>query len=584
MDGMDLELVGFFCDEATDLLIRWEALCLEIEKNPETSKFDELFRIAHNLKGSSRSVGLDTFGNFIHHVEDGITLLRTKKVTFKPQYAIELLKVQSFILNWVTELKNNPSIILDGTAIADAFLQTLNDASLIEAFNQSNNDVLSAAPVIAPEAPTPVIEVVEVVAETKMVSPPNPKVEKKQVVSKEATAQKTDETVRVSAQKIETLIEMMGELSIHQAVVFHTLQTSGYKNPQLFHSAYLGRKITRELYEKTLALRMVPVQPVFQRLERTVREMSRTLGKDVEVEMIGGEVELDKTVCEKIIEPLTHMVRNSIDHGVEMPEIRTQVGKAKNGKVKLTAVQESGSVTLLIEDDGKGLNPEKIRAKAELQGLVKPDDQLNDMETLALIFLPGFSTAEKVTEISGRGVGMDVVMRAVEALKGEIKIGSELGKGTRFQITLPTTLSIIDALVIKMNNVQYAVPVNAIDEIVNLREFGLEKNENMMKLNGHVIPVEDLSHALKIRSGNDHVSKSILVARIGQHRVAFKVDEVCEQQQIVVKKFSSGMGNVFGLAGGTILADGQPGLIVDLNNIAENYLRKIQPKEQEYAA
>ena len=577
MEGMDLELVGFFCDEALDLLNRWEALALELEKDPSTSKFDELFRIAHNLKGSSRSVGLDAFGNFIHHVEDGITLLKTGKIAFQPDFTIELLKVQAFIVQWVTEIKTSPTTVLNGSPISDAFMKALTDSSVT-----SDESVLTVPETVVTES------IEETVAEVKAVETAAPLKksvpENKKPTAGAMPAAAPDETVRVSAKKIELLIEMMGELSIHQAVVYHTLQGSGLKNGQMFHSAYLGRKITRELYEKTLALRMVPIQPVFQRLERTVREMARSLGKTVDVEMIGGEVELDKTVCEKIVEPLTHMVRNSVDHGVESPEAREQVGKPRTGNLKLTAVQESGSVTLLIEDDGKGLNPERIRAKAELQGLVKPDDQLDAMETLALIFLPGFSTAEKVTEISGRGVGMDVVMKTVESLKGEIKIGSELGKGTKFQITLPTTLSIIDALVIKLNGNQYAVPVNAIDEIVNLNEILVNKGEKMMKLGGHVIPVEDLSVTLKIRSNHQHETRSILVAKIGQRRVAFRVDEVCEQQQIVVKKFSSGMGNVFGLAGGTILADGQPGLIVDLNSIAESYLQKIQPTDQERVA
>ncbi len=578
MSDIDLELLGFFCDEATDLLTRWEALSMELEKSADTGKIDELFRLAHNLKGSSRSVGLQSFGNAIHKIEDGITLLKSGKVKFSGDVTLVLLKAQAFFQEWINEARNNPAAEKDPTAL----------------YAEYDRIMSGTAEVAAEHDETPIetyvensVQAEEPVAQTAAVIP----IKKETVQAPPPPAQKPsptagDETVRVSARKIEVLIEMMGELSIHQSVVFHGLQNANQsRSPQVIHSAYLGRKLTRELYEKTLALRMVPVQPVFQRLERTIKEMARTLGKEVEVEVSGGEVELDKTVCEKIVEPLTHMVRNSIDHGIESVEDRLKAGKPRAGKVKLKAVQDSGSVGLFIEDDGKGLNSEKILAKALSQGVITEQSKLDPMEVYALIFLPGFSTAEKVTDVSGRGVGMDVVMKTVESLRGDIKIGSELGKGTNFQITLPTTLSIIDALVIKVKDSIYAVPVSAIDEIVNVHDISIGRQDKMLQIGSHVIPVEDLSVTLRMRNQVDYEANAILVVRMGKQRIGFRVDEICEQQQLVVRKFAPGMANVFGLAGATILANGQPGLIVDLQFIAEHFLSQFtyQPMQEKAA-
>lgn len=328
---------------------------------------------------------------------------------------------------------------------------------------------------------------------------------------------------------------------------------------------------------------MYPVQPVFQRLDRNIRDIARSLNKEVEVEVLGGEVELDKTVCEKIVEPLTHMVRNSVDHGIEKPEDRKAVGKNPHGKVKLIATQETGAVLLIIEDDGRGLNEERILKKALENKIIQPDTKLSKQEIYALIFLPGFSTAEKVTDVSGRGVGMDVVMRTIEELQGKVTIASEQGKGTRFTISLPTTLSIIDALNITMDGLDYAVPVSAVDEIVDLEEYNITQTDQMFKLRDKVIPLQNISDYLTVGNKGKSSStecKSALVAKVGKHKVAFRVQRVNDQQQIVVRPLNDGMANVFGFSGSTILADGQPGLIIDLATILKTYIKNVQPQEK----
>jgi len=573
---MDLEILACFCDEAQDLLVRWEGLCLEMSRSQSPEQFDELFRLAHNLKGSSRVVGLESFGNLVHKVEDGITELKKGLVILNQPIIQQLLKAQDILSKWIVELKINPGHQVD-------YKDFLAEYSSVFAGQPHHVQAVSAQVEAKAEEKVQVFEQAEVQH--------NPVQSKSSSAGVPAPVQAAtpakvnlDETVRVSARKIEQLLEIMGELSIHQSVIFHSLGGIADSSSQLNHSSYLARKITRELYEKTLSLRMVPVQPVFQRLERSVRELAGSLDKLVDVEVNGGEVELDKTVCEKIVEPLTHMVRNSIDHGLETPEVRVQAGKDPVGKVKINAVQDSSGVHLWIEDDGKGLNQEKILSRAIANGIISPDTQLEPSEVFALIFLPGFSTAEKVTDVSGRGVGMDVVMRTVESLKGEIKIGSTPGKGTQFRISIPTTLSIIDSLIVSLKGIDYAVPVSAVDEIIHLNEFEYDENDRMIRIHNKVIPVYSLSDCLNSKGNGEKINhKSMLISKFANERVAFKVDRIVEQQQIVVRKFASGMEHVFGLAGGTILGNGQPGLIIDLKSLAEHFVLQVKPKAERAA-
>ncbi len=577
MSEIDQELLNCFCDEASDLLVKWEGICIKMEKASDEEKkpiFDELFRAAHNLKGSSRAVGLDAFGDFVHKIEDGISLLKSGESKATPDVIAALFSAQSMLLEWITSYKSGQEFSKDYKAF------------IVEYSAKFKGEKTTTK--TEPQAPK-----VEAISESAPKD--DHKVEQPKVVAtpKQATQEKTtkqaqpksnpDETVRVAARKLDQILEMVGELSIHQSVIWHSRQLFEGKNALVSHSAYLARKLTRELYEKALSLRMYPVQPVFQRLDRNIRDIARSLNKEVEVEVLGGEVELDKTVCEKIVEPLTHMVRNSVDHGIEKPEDRKAAGKNPHGKVRLIATQETGAVLLIIEDDGKGLNEERILKKALENGIIQADTKLSKQEIYALIFLPGFSTAEKVTDVSGRGVGMDVVMRTIEELQGKVTIASEAGKGTRFTISLPTTLSIIDALIISMDGLDYAVPVSAVDEIVDLEEYNIQTNDQMFKLRDKVIPLQNISDYLTVGNKSQSAKtecKSALVAKVGKQKVAFRVQRVIDQQQIVVRPLNDGMANVFGFSGSTILADGQPGLIIDLATILKTYIKNVQPQEK----
>lgn len=550
---LDLELVNCFVEEATDLLATWEGVCLKLEKGATADDLNSLFRCAHNLKGSSRSVGLEAFGAFVHKIEDGISILKEDPSRVTKPVLLLLLKAQAMLLQWIGEVRTNPTFALSYESFVAEYQEGLSGSAPAEATESKPNSDQAHA-----QSSSPVVE-------------------------KKPTTQATngipDETLRVSAKKLDQILEMVGELSIHQSIIWHGRQEQENESAALAHSFYLSRKITKDLYERALSLRMYPVQPIFQRLERSIREISIELGKNVEIETIGGDVELDKAVYDKIVEPLTHMVRNSVDHGLETNEQRIQSGKTTAGKVRIIAAQESGSVTLTIEDDGRGLNPEKILQKAKSNEIWNGSSELTKAEILALIFLPGFSTAEKVTAVSGRGVGMDVVMRTIESLSGHISIDSEVGRGTRFIITIPTSLSIIDALIVGLGQIEYALPVSSIDEVLNFSDLGLDSSAKAFNLRGNVLPIEPLTNYLSPESSEPFKPSTLLITHSGNRRLAYAVGKVTGPQQIVVRKLVGSMASAFGFSGGTILSDGKPGLIIDLPQISSAYLKNFQKLE-----
>ncbi len=595
--SMDPELLQCFIEESADLLTQWEAICLELEKAPSSDKWDALFRVAHNIKGTSRSVGLDDVGAFVHRVEDGITLAKQNKIVPDSGYYRALFAAQKELIDWVTAAQANPQVPFAPSDFEHHFRALLGQSTPEPTAVNEKTDVALLTP--TETVATPVLESVQnspqhVPNEIKPVgnsafSEPLPSgLVGKTAPAPASTATPTatpipDETIRVSARKLDALIQMVGEISIQQNVAAHRSHTSTSSHQD--QAQYLLKKMTRDLYEKALSLRMQTVQPIFQRLDRTIRDISSTLNKQVNVSLDGSEVELDKTVCEKIIEPLTHMVRNSIDHGIESPEIRESSGKSRTGNIQIRAVQDTSSVSLIIEDDGKGLDPKKIRDKALERGLIKENTPLNPSEVFALIFLPGFSTAEKVTDVSGRGVGMDVVMRAIDSLRGEIQIASEVGKGTRFTITLPLSLTLIDAILIGVQGVEYAIPLDSIHEVVDLTSEHRDQS-TMIHFNDRVIPRVQLYKYLKTHTKDQmlgHRAKKLLITRANNGMVAFEVDSVGEKQQIVARNLSQNIRETQGISGGTILSNGDPGLIVNIDQIARLYLAQNQSNYQEAA-
>ncbi len=375
-----------------------------------------------------------------------------------------------------------------------------------------------------------------------------------------------NETVRVDRNRLDMLINQIGELVIGASMVEQdVLSLTDSMAPESLSA--LG-KIVRDLQEMSLGLRMVPIASAFQKMQRVLRDLSKKLNKQIEFITEGDDTELDKTVVDQISDPLIHMVRNSIDHGIESSEDRIAAGKSPVGKITLRAYQQGGNIYIQLSDDGRGLDRNRIRQKAIERGLVQPEDVLTDTEICNLIFKPGFSTAEKITDVSGRGVGMDVVRKNVEALQGSVTVASEFGKGSTVTVRLPLTLAILDGLLVRLTQEVYVIPLLSVVESIAIESSALKnvvRVGEVIQLRGEVVPVLRLHHLLHINEQEENNQQILLVIVEDQgRRFALRVDELLGQQQVVIKNLETNFRKVPGVAGATILGDGRVALILDL--------------------
>lgn len=380
------------------------------------------------------------------------------------------------------------------------------------------------------------------------------------------------EAVKVDAIRLDLLVDTIGELVIAESMVSQAMQKSAATSTEM--TRHLGQldKITRELQEMGTSLRMVPIRSTFQKMARLVRDLAKKSGKQVEFLSVGEDTELDKTVVDKIGDPLVHMVRNAVDHGLEASsEDRVRAGKPPVGRVELRAFHKGGSIYVEIEDDGRGLDREAILAKAVERNLIREGESLSDRDIFSLIFLPGFSTAKKITDVSGRGVGMDVVKRNIEALRGQVDIQSEKGRGSVFSIRLPLTLAIIDGMVVRVGSERYIIPTLSI--VMSLRPEERQISTvvgrgEMMSLQGHLLPLFRTAHVFGIADGGQDISEGIVVVVENEgRRTGLLVDEILGQQQIVIKSLGESMQGIPGIAGGAIMPDGNVGLILDVGGL-----------------
>ncbi|MCA9197341.1 MAG: chemotaxis protein CheA [Planctomycetales bacterium] len=378
-----------------------------------------------------------------------------------------------------------------------------------------------------------------------------------------------NETVRVDRRRLDELINQIGELVIGTSMVEQDLASFGAGR----ESAAMGQlgKIVRDLQEMSLSLRMVPIAATFQKMARVVRDVSKKLGKEVQFITFGDETELDKTVVDQIGDPLVHMVRNAVDHGVEMPEDRERAGKPTAGRVELRAFQQGGNIYIELQDDGKGLNRKTLLSKAIEKGVIDSAENLSDNEICNLIFAPGFSTAAEVTDVSGRGVGMDVVRRNVEALQGSVSIRSEEGKGSTISVRLPLTLAILDGLLVRLEHEVYIIPLLSVVESIRVSPDQIKRIVGVgevITLRGEVIPLLRLHQALQRSNGHDNEDGLLVIVEDQGRRMALMVDELLGQQQVVIKNLETNFRKVPGIAGATILGDGRVALIVDIYGVS----------------
>lgn len=386
----------------------------------------------------------------------------------------------------------------------------------------------------------------------------------------------------MSLDRLEHLVNLVGEMVILQSVLReNSIQIA---SPLVRNTIHQLGKVTQSVQDLSMSLRMVPLRQTFQKMQRIVRDVSRQLSKQVELSVAGEETEVDKTVLEFLGDPLVHLVRNAVDHGIESPEQRKNAGKSEKGRIELKAYHRSGNLMIEVVDDGGGINADRLRAKALEKGILKPGQTISDDEARNLIFHPGFSTKEQVSDISGRGVGMDVVKTQIEKLQGEIAIQTVIGKGTRFTLRLPLTLAILEGMVMRCASERFVVPLAHVHETVRINREEITFATGLgqvLLLRGESIPLYQLSDLMKIIPGvmpgkgqtlapmqaalaARPPEPSAVIVRLLDHPFAVQVDEIMGQNQVVVKKLGSELAHLKTFSGGTILGDGRPSLILEL--------------------
>ncbi|MGK5095153.1 chemotaxis protein CheA [Deltaproteobacteria bacterium TL4] len=563
------ELMETFIEDTLEYLEKVEQAFLVMEKSPSEAETEEylqtVFGCFHTIKGNSGFIGLHLMEHLSHKAESVLEKIQEKEI------AIDHLSIP-LILEAVDTLK-------EGT-IAISNKGTLNQPRF-EAIELKLGDLLSSqrrAPVL-PKEQKPKEETRDLVPEETLEPEKEPSdVEEALPVSQSEPAASTASSVpkthdiRVNLEKLEQLIALVGELIISDAMISQHLSKEKIEAEELRNtSAHLHQNML-ELQEVATSMRMIPVAIVFRKMIRLVRDASRKLGKQVELKMSGEDTEVDKTLVEHISEPLLHVIRNAVDHGIELPEVRKLANKPTTGTIHLEAKHVSNEVWIVVKDDGSGLNRDKIIKKARAQQLLPEEGSPSDEEVWRLIFEAGFSTAEQVTDFSGRGVGMDVVRRSIEKLRGNVQVQSQRGRGTTFTMRIPLTLSIIDGLLVDIDGVFYALATTSVREIVSPESSDIRKAMNgteMLNIRGHLIPILRLPQLYGAVAEKNRLEEGVVlvIENTEQHFCLF-VNRIIGQQQIVIKGLPKSMTHVPHLSGCTILGDGEVGLILDTTSLS----------------
>lgn len=558
--AQDPELLSDFILESREHLAAIEAQVLTIERDPKDAEaLNSVFRGFHTIKGLAGFLELWEVQKLSHEVETVLDLARNSQLTITPPAIDVILQGADYLRRWVSHL--------------DRSLQKQpSDAPPRDEPLLARIHALSASPG-APEPAPAELAAIATAVETPPVeeAPASP--------AAPAHAGRRNETmaVKVNTAKLDYLVNMAGEMVIAESLVRHDAELGALKSQKLQRKIAQLTRITAELQKTAMAMRLVPIGPLFRRMARLVRDLSRQFGKHVEMETQGDEIELDRTIVEELADPLMHMVRNALDHGLEPPEERQAHGKNPTARLLLKAHHQAGQVVIEIADDGRGLNREKIQSKAIERGLISTGDGLTDTEIYNLIFLPGFSTAAEVTNVSGRGVGMDVVRRHIEKLRGRIEIRSTPGAGSTFLLKLPLTLAIIDGLVVGVGQERYIVPLFAVREMFRPTQetlWTVQQRGEMALVRGGLLPVLRLYHRFGVTPRSENPLESVLVvAEAEGQRFCLLVDELIGKQEVVIKTLGELFRNVAGVAGGAILGDGRVGLILDLDRLFKDKSR-----------
>jgi two-component system chemotaxis sensor kinase CheA len=585
----DQELLEGFLTETTELLEKMDDDLIALEKRPDDMELmNSIFRSIHTVKGASSFLGFELLVKITHKTEDVLNRLRKGELQVGPDIMDVILDAADHVKLLVSDIRNGEIVERDLGEIINNLIPYISG-------NLQEATVLAEAPqATAPEAtdqnsesadsePDAVEEMVHVAAAEPVVKAA-PAPASRPAAQKPATARNEDvadnTTVRIDVKRLDDLMNQVGEMVLERN---RTLQMNidyqSRENMTNFGEEFskLAKRIdfvTSELQMQVLKIRMIPVEKVFKKFPRIVRNMSRDLGKEVNLEIIGEETELDRSVVDEIGDPLIHLIRNALDHGLEMPEERVAAGKPRTGSVVLSATHEGNQIIISIKDDGNGIDPDKLSRKAIDKGLVTEEQVavMSQKEILDLVFLPGFSTKEKATDLSGRGVGMDVVRTNIRKLNGLIEIRSEVGRGSEFILKLPLTLAIIQSLLVEVENEVYSIPLASVLETlkVDTSSFHQIGGQEVLKLRDSVLPLIRMQRVFGVAEKDTSSQQSyIVVIGVAEKRMGLIVSRLLGQQEVAIKSLGKYLANSPGIAGSTILGDGRVALIIDPAGIIE---------------
>lgn len=584
--ALDPELLQDFLTECGELLQQLDQDMVSLESSPDDEELlNRIFRAVHTIKGTSGFMGFTAVVDLTHQAEDVLNLLRHRERKVTRHTMDVLLAVTDQLGAMLDDIRGQRSVTYE---LADllAQLKAIEEGGADESAPAPPQEAAAVAPIVAPiEAGVAAAAVAPASAAPPLEKPkpaaPAPVHGETAENGGTAGARKpanpaadSDRTIRVNVSKLDELINLVGELVLERNRVLQiSREISLLGIPESARSA-LGQAtarlsfITGELQTASLKTRMVPVETLFRRFPRMVRDISKALGKEVDLAITGEETEIDRNVVEGIADPLVHLIRNSLDHGIEAPEAREAAGKPSIGQLHIDASQQGDHIVILVRDDGKGMDPERIAKKAIEKGLVTVERlrSMSEGEILDLIFQPGFSTAEKVSDVSGRGVGMDVVRTNLKRLNGTVEVESELGQGSTVRLILPLTLAILPVLLVQSDEDVYAVPLRAVVEIVLVSRNTIHQMDGteIMRLRDEVFPLRYLRELLghPPPEASEDTLRVVIMA-IGERRFGLVVDQWLGQEETVIKSLGAYLGHVAGMAGATISGDGRVRLILD---------------------
>jgi len=548
----DAELLREFINESREHLDNIEQGVLVLENRPDDAEtLNTVFRAFHTFKGGAGFLNLIPINRLAHVLESLLDLARQHKLVIDGAVIELILRGRDVLKKFIDEI--------DGQIAGSRPVQPITIPTAV--LKCEVQDLIDGKHTAPPTANTPVDSAAPVVPLAAATAP-----------ATETTEQPVAQNsiVKVDTAKLDSLLDLVGEMVIAQSLVSQDLSEVVGLNPQFVRNVSQLSRITKELQRVSMSLRMVPIRGVFQKMSRVVRDVGAKQNKKVQFVTSGEDTELDRGVVEELNDPLLHMIRNSMDHGIETSEKRVAAGKSPQGTLNLRAYHQGGNIVVEVEDDGAGLNREKILKKAIERGLASPDDQLTDEEVFKFIFAAGFSTAEKITDLSGRGVGLDVVRRNIERLRGRVEISSKLGQGTLFKLSLPLTLAIIDGFIVRVGEERYVIPTLSVRESFRPQPGMVSRIQNkaeVVNVRGRLIPLLRLNAAFGQADGTADVTESIaVVVESGAGVRCLLVDALLHKQEVVIKNLNDMMVHKNRmLAGAAILGDGRVGLILDVS-------------------